>query len=439
MTKLILNKPTLDQIVADPSCMDDYDPNAMSVAQARAFIAQFLQPVTETETVSVRDSLNRILSAPIVSPCSVPAHNNSAMDGFAFRFEDAQKDNISLQLKIIGTAYAGRPFTGVVRTGECVKVMTGAVIPQGADVVEMQERTTLNVANITLNQPVKLGQHIRLAGEDLAQNQTVLAKGHYMQPADLGLIASLGIGEVQVYRKLKVAFFSTGDELVGVGTPLQAGQIYDSNRYTLHGMLSQLNVQMSDLGNVPDAPELLEKALLQASSSNDVVITSGGVSVGEADYMKDLLAKHGQVLFWKINMKPGRPLAYGKIGQNNNKQAHYFGLPGNPVSAMVTFYQFAQPALQAISGAACRPVPFFNVECTEAIIKATGRTEFQRGILFEVAEDGHVVWKVKPLPNQGSGVLSSMSAANCFIVLDETVGNCEAGTTVKVQTLDSFI
>ena len=425
-----MTKPTLNKIAADPSCMDDYDPNAMSVAQARAFIAQFLQPITEAETVSVRDSLSRTLATEIVSPCNVPAHNNSAMDGFAFRFADAAK-----QLKIIGTAFAGRPFTGEVEAGECVKVMTGAVIPQGADTVEMQERTVLNGVNITLNQTVKLGQHIRLAGEDLVQNQTVLTKGHKMQPADLGLIASLGIGEVQVFRQLKVAFFSTGDELVGVGTPLQAGQIYDSNRYTLFGMLSRLNVQMSDLGNVSDDPELLEKTLLQASLNNDVVITSGGVSVGEADYMKALLAKHGQVLFWKINMKPGRPLAYGKIGQNNNKQAHYFGLPGNPVSAMVTFYQFVQPALQAISGVACRPVPFFNVECTEPIKKATGRTEFQRGILFEE----NATWKVKPLPNQGSGVLSSMSAANCFIVMDETIGNCEAGTTVCVQTLDSFI
>lgn len=197
-------------------------------------------------------------------------------------------------------------------------------------------------------------------------------------------------------------------------------------------------MQISDLGNIPDNPKLLETSLLNAAHHNDVVITSGGVSVGEADYMKSLLAKLGQVLFWKVNMKPGRPLAYGKLGQNNIR-AHYFGLPGNPVSAMVTFYQFVQPALQAISGALSTPVPFFYVECTENIKKATGRTEFQRGILFEDVRDGHAVWKVKPLPNQGSGVLSSMSAANCFIVLDESVGNFEAGAIVRVQTLDSFI
>lgn len=429
MTKPILNKPTLDQIASNPSCMDDYDPNAMSVAQARQFIQQFLSPVVATETVSVRNSLGRVLATDIISPSNVPNHNNSAMDGFAFKYSDHLKT-----LKLIGISFAGKAFEGVVNPGECVKIMTGAVIPTGADTVVMQERIAIKSDRITLLDAPKQGLNVRLAGEDLKLDQTVLAKGNVMKPVDLGLIASLGIGEVQVYRQLKVAFFSTGDELVGVGTPLQAGQIYDSNRYTLYGMLSRLNVQMNDLGSVPDDPALLEKTLLEASHNNDVVITSGGVSVGEADYMKALLAKHGQVLFWKINMKPGRPLAYGKI-----QNSHYFGLPGNPVSAMVTFYQFVQPALQTISGEAYRAVPFFNVECTEAIKKATGRTEFQRGILFEDVNTGSGTWKVKPLPNQGSGVLSSMSAANCFIVLDETVGNCEAGAVLRVQLLDSFI
>jgi molybdopterin molybdotransferase len=420
-----MTKPTLNQIATDPSCMDDYDPNAMSVAQARAFIAQFLQPVTETETLPIRKSLGRVLAADIISPSNVPNHNNSAMDGFAFKHSDGIKI-----IKVIGTAFAGKPFEGIVKAGECVKIMTGAVIPPGTDTVIMQEKTATKSDCITLlDTPVK-GANVRLAGEDLSLGQTVLAKGQHLKPADLGLIASLGVSEVQVYRQLKVAFFSTGDELVSVGKKLEEGQIYDSNRYTLFGMLSRLGVVISDLGNVPDDPNLLEKTLLKAASENDVVITSGGVSVGEADYMKALLAKHGQVLFWKINMKPGRPLAYGKISN-----AHYFGLPGNPVSAMVTFYQFVQPALQALSGEASRALPIFQVTCVTPIKKATGRTEFQRGVLFEDAGE----WKVKPLPNQGSGVLSSMSAANCFIVLDETVGNCEAGEIVKVQTLDSFI
>jgi molybdopterin molybdotransferase len=421
----MIHKTTLSKLATDPSCMDDYDPNAMSVAQARAFIQQFLQPVTETENVSTMQSLGRVLAADIISPSNVPNHNNSAMDGFAFKHSDGIKI-----IKVIGTAFAGKPFEGTVKAGECVKIMTGAVIPQGTDTVIMQEKTATKSDCITLLDTPTKGANVRLAGEDLSIGQTVLAKGNAMKPADIGLVASLGIADVQVFRPLKVAFFSTGDELVGVGTPLKEGQIHDSNRYTLFGMLSRFGALISDLGNVPDKPDLLEKTLLKAASENDVVITSGGVSVGEADYMKALLAKHGQVLFWKINMKPGRPLAYGKI-----QNAHYFGLPGNPVSAMVTFYQFVQPALQALSGAAYRSVPFFRVECVAPIKKATGRTEFQRGILFE--SDG--TWKVKPLPNQGSGVLSSMSAANCFIVLDETVGNCQAGELVNVQLLEGII
>ena len=429
-----MTKPDLSQLAQDPSCMDDYDPNAMSVAQAQSFIQQFLSPVTEVETLPIRASLSRVLAGNIVSPCNVPAHDNSAMDGIAFRFADA-----TLPLKLIGTAFAGRPFAQKIGAGECVKIMTGAVIPQGADMVEMQERVTWKGETATLQQTtmqtLRQNQHVRRTGEDLANGQTVLTRGNAMKPADIGLLASLGIAEVQVFRKLKVAFFSTGDELVSVGDKLAEGHIYDSNRYTLFGMLSKLGAEMSDLGNIPDDPSLLEETLLKAAQNNDVVITSGGVSVGEADFMKALLAKHGQVLFWKINMKPGRPLAYGKIS-TKNKTAHYFGLPGNPVSAMVTFYQFVQPALRALSGAACRPMPLFSVKCTLPIKKMTGRTEFQRGILTQ-SESGE--WTVAPLPNQGSGVLSSMSAANCFIVLGESTGNCEAGALVDVQLLEGII
>jgi molybdopterin molybdotransferase len=427
----MINKTTLSKLAIDPSCMDDYDPNAMSVSQARQFIQQFLSPVIETENIATMHALGRVLAADIVSPSNVPNHNNSAMDGFAFKFSAHSKT-----LKVIGTAFAGKAFEGIVNAGECVKIMTGAVVPSGADTVVMQERIAIKSDRITLLDDPKQGANVRLAGEDLKIGQTVLAKGSILKPADLGLIASLGIAEASVYRKLKVAFFSTGDELKSVGEKLEEGQIYDSNRYTLFGMLSRLNVLISDLGVVPDKPDLLEKTLLKAAKENDVVITSGGVSVGEADFMKGLLDKHGQVLFWKINMKPGRPLAYGKVGDLNNMAgAHYFGLPGNPVSAMVTFYQFVREALICLMGSAAKPLPMFRVECTEAIKKATGRTEFQRGILFEA--DG--AWKVKPLPNQGSGVLSSMSAANCFIVLDETVGNCEAGIMVNVQLLEGII
>ena len=424
-----MTKLNLSQLAQDPSCMDDYDPNAMSVTQARQFIQQFLSPVVETETVATMQALGRVLAADIVSPSNVPNHNNSAMDGYAFKYSEGIKI-----IKIIGTAFAGKAFEGIVKAGECVKIMTGAVIPEGADTVVMQERIAIKSDCITLLEvPIK-GVNVRLAGEDLKIGQTVLASGHVLKPADLGLAASLGINEISVFRKLKVAFFSTGDELVSVGKLLAIGQIYDSNRYTIFGMLSRLGVEISDLGVVPDKPALLEATLLKAANENDVVITSGGVSVGEADYMKGLLAKHGQVLFWKINMKPGRPLAYGKVAN-----AHYFGLPGNPVSAMVTFYQFVREALICLMGSNIKPFPMFKVECTESIKKMTGRTEFQRGILYEGVGVDSGTWKVKPLPNQGSGVLSSMSAANCFIVLDDTVGNCEAGKMVNVQLLEGII
>lgn len=420
-----MTKPTLNQLATNPSCMDDYDPNAMSVQQARDFIQQFLDPVTETEILPIRESLNHILAEDVVSPSNVPNYNNSAMDGFAFKYSEGIK-----MIKIIGTAFAGKPFNGEIKASECVKIMTGAVIPNGADTVVMQEKTVNKGEYINLLEAPKAGSNIRLAGEDLKKGQHVLVKGHKMNAADLGLLASLGIAEVATYRQLKVAFFSTGDELVSVGSPLKEGQIYDSNRYTIYGMLHQLNIEVVDLGAIPDNPSLLEDTLLKAAHENDVVITSGGVSVGEADYMKMLLAKHGQVMFWKINMKPGRPLAYGKIGH-----AHYFGLPGNPVSTMVTFYQFVKQALLTLMGCKIKPTPILKVECANVIKKAKGRTEFQRGYLYE--DDG--TWKVKALINQGSGILSSMSEANCFIVLPEESDGSEAGALVDVQLFQGTI
>jgi molybdopterin molybdotransferase len=420
-----MTKPTLNQLATNPSCMDDYDPNAMSVQQARDFIQQFLDPVTETEILPIRESLNHILAEDVVSPSNVPNYNNSAMDGFAFKYSEGIK-----MIKIIGTAFAGKPFNGEIKASECVRIMTGAVIPNGADTVVMQEKTVNKGEYINLLEAPKAGSNIRLAGEDLKKGQHVLVKGHKINAADLGLLASLGIAEVATYRQLKVAFFSTGDELVSVGSPLKEGQIYDSNRYTIYGMLHQLNIEVVDLGAIPDNPSLLEDTLLKAAHENDVVITSGGVSVGEADYMKMLLAKHGQVMFWKINMKPGRPLAYGKIGH-----AHYFGLPGNPVSTMVTFYQFVKQALLTLMGCKIKPTPILKVECANVIKKAKGRTEFQRGYLYE--DDG--TWKVKALINQGSGILSSMSEANCFIVLPEESDGSEAGALVDVQLFQGTI
>ena len=435
-----MTKISLSDIVLNPSCMDDYDPNSMPVDKARTFISQFLSPVTIIENLSLRDTLGRVLATDILSPCNVPNHDNSAMDGYAYNAESIVNSHIKADgktsLKVIGTAFAGKAFNDAVSLGECVRIMTGAVMPTATDTVIMQERITTVGNIITLNETQKRGTNVRYAGEDLKLNQVVLAAGHLMRPADLGLIASLGIGELPVFRKLKVAFFSTGDELTQIGQPLATGQIYDSNRYTLYGMLTRLGVEVIDMGVVRDDPALLESALLEAAGQADVILTTGGVSVGEADYMKDLLAKHGQVLFWKIAMKPGRPLAFGKISTGQHT-AHYFGLPGNPVSTMVTFYQFVRDAMLRLMGQDNpKPSPLLNAVCTADIKKLTGRTEFQRGILY-LAGDGH--WQVKPVGSQGSGVLRSMSEANCFIVLDDTVGNIAAGATVQVQILEGII
>ena len=413
------------------SCADDYDPNSMSVDKARRFIRDFLQPVQTKESLALRSSLGRVLAEDILSPYNVPNHNNSAMDGYALNADDlATSGNTTLH--IAGTAFAGQAFEGKVGKGECVRIMTGAVMPAECDTVVIQEHVQVESGRITFGEGVKRGQNLRYAGEDLKLGQAVFAAGHMMRPADLGLIASLGLGEVKVYRKLRVAFFSTGDELASIGQPLEAGQVYDSNRYTLYGMLTRLGVEVIDMGVVRDDPKLLEQALQDAAACADVILTSGGVSVGEADYMKQLLNDLGQVVFWKIAMKPGRPLAYGKIGN-----AHYFGLPGNPVSVMVTFYQFVRDAMLVLMG---QPNPAsvaqLPVICAGNLKKAPGRTEFQRGVLFA---DSNGQWKVQPIGNQGSGVLRSMSEANCFIVLDEHCGNVQSGDIVSVQILDSFI
>jgi molybdopterin molybdotransferase len=353
------------------------------------------------------------------------------MDGYAFNGDSILADGIAT-LRMIGTAFAGKPYDGEVGKDECVRIMTGAVMPAGCDTVIMQEHIQAEGERISFGPGIKRGQNRRLAGEDLRLGQVVLSAGHLMRPADLGLIASLGIGEVRVYRKLRVAFFSTGDELASIGQELHAGQVYDSNRYTLYGMLARLGVEIIDMGVVRDDPQLLENALHEAAACADVILTSGGVSVGEADYMKELLNRLGQVVFWKIAMKPGRPLAYGKIGS-----AHYFGLPGNPVSVMVTFYQFVRDALLVLMGQLQpMPLPLLPAVCTEPIRKMPGRTEFQRGTLF-LDTDGS--WKVRPTGNQGSGILRSMSEANCFIVLEDTIGNIPEGVVVNVQMLEGLV
>ena len=406
----------------------------LPVAEARAAILDQLQPIAGWERVAVRGALGRVLAEDIIAPYNVPAHDNSAMDGYAVRAADLSAEG-EAALAVVGTAFAGRPFSGMVGAGQAVRIMTGAPLPAGVDTVVMQEVTRAADGKVTIPAGQRRGQNVRRAGEDLRAGLPALPAGRLIRPAELGLVASLGIGEVAVRRRLRVAFFSTGNEIATIGTPAAPGQIYDSNRYTIFGMLSRLGFDIIDIGVIRDDPDVLETTLREAAGIADAVITSGGVSVGEADFTRDVMARLGEVLFWKIAMKPGRPMAFGHIGGNDGS-AWLFGLPGNPVAVMVTFYQFARPALMRLAGIDPIPEPpLLPVPCVTPIRKSPGRTEFIRGVLFR----GDTGWQVKSTPAQGSGILSSMADANCFIVLGPAQGNVAEGDTVQVQVLDGLV
>ena len=419
----------MTSILQTVSCLDGYDPDALRVDKAIEAVRACLSPITATEVIGIRQSLGRVLAQDIVPSINVPAHDNSAMDGYALRFSDLRPGETALTE--VGAAFAGRVFEGKVGAGACVRIMTGAVMPAGTDTVVIQELVRQDGKRVVIPPGQKKAQNVRYAGEDLKAGTAVLHGGKALAPADLGLIASLGIGEVTVKRRLKVAFFATGDELASIGAPLKEGEVYDSNRYTLHGMLSRLGVELNDLGVVRDDPKLLEQAFRRASASSDVVITTGGVSVGEADFTRELMAKLGEVLFWKIAMRPGRPMAFGRIGN-----AFLFGLPGNPVAVMVTFYQFVRDALLHLSGRSDDyAIPLLKVKAAAPLRKVPGRTEYQRGVLFR--EDGE--WRVRTTGQQGSGVLRSMSEANCFIVLEHARGKVDAGELVQVQLFEGLV
>ena len=389
-----------------------------------------LAPVEGYQQLALRDALGRVLAEDVASPIDVPAYTNSAMDGYAVRSADLPGDG-ETRLTVVGTAFAGQPFEGPVEAGAAVRIMTGAMLPAGADTVVMQEDAERDGDELTLRPGHKSGQHVRHAGEDIAAGGTALAAGKRLRPAEIGLLASLGVPEVRVRRRLRVAFFSTGDELRSIGEPLEEGQIYDSNRYTLHGMLTRLGVEQLDMGVIPDRREAVEAAFRQAAAVADVVITSGGVSVGEADYVKETLDRMGEVGFWKIAMKPGKPLAFGRVAGTV-----FFGLPGNPVSAMATFYQVVQPALRHMLGErAVLPVAL-HARCAEPLKKRPGRQDFQRGVLCH-DEGGQLV--VTSTGAQGSHVLSSMSQANCFIVLPADSGDVQAGEMVEVQPFEGLV
>ena len=414
------------------SCCDDTHPDpAIRLDEALARILAEVDPVEGGESVPLKDALGRILDEDVHSMVDVPSHTNSAMDGYALRGADLLSDE-ETRLDVIGVAAAGRPFDGVVAAGQCVRILTGAPVPPGADTVVMQEQVVREDDTATIRAGQKHGQHVRKAGEDIAAGSLALPAGTVLMPAELGMLASVGVTEVSVRRRPRVAFFSTGDELRGVGEPLEVGQIYDSNRYTIHGMLTRIGVETIDMGVVRDEPAEVENAFARAAAEADAVVTSGGVSVGDADYVQATLEKMGSVGFWKVAMKPGRPLAFGRVGR-----ALFFGLPGNPVSAMVTFYQLVQPALRAMAGMPDAGPPLtVKAVCAEALRKLPGRREFQRGVL---TRDEHGQLLVRRTGFQGSGVLSSMNVANCFIVLPEEAGPVSAGDTVTVQPFSAFV
>ncbi|MEC4718939.1 molybdopterin molybdotransferase MoeA [Noviherbaspirillum sp. CPCC 100848] len=425
--------PSLSEVI---SCLSDYDPNALPVAQAQRIIRDVVAPVEAVEKVALRSALDRVLAHDIISPINVPQHDNSAMDGYAVRGADLAP-GAPATLQIVATIHAGGRFEGAVQAGQCVRIMTGAPMPAGCDTVVPQEFTQdAGEGRVTIPaDAVKTGDNRRLRGEDLEAGKPALAAGKILRPADLGLLASLGIAEVPVRRRLRVAFFSTGDELRSIGEPLDAGCVYDSNRYTLYGMLKRLGCEIVDMGVVKDDPASLEQAFRIACESADAVITSGGVSVGEADYTKQMMAALGDVTFWTIGMRPGRPMAFGKIS-SNGKSACLFGLPGNPVAVMVTFYFFARDALLRMMGAQPSRLPLMRVASAAPVRKKPGRTEYQRGIV-STDEDG--VQRVRITGAQGSGILRSMSEANCIVVLHHEQDKVQAGDMVDVLLFEGLI
>ncbi len=425
------DKQTDKPIPQKTSCADDWEPSVLSVEEAKNRILEHIDPITGTEKLALRSCLNRFLATDVFSPVDVPAHPNSAMDGYAIAGSDLPVDE-DRHYQIIDTCFAGKPSSSVCREGQVIRIMTGGLIPKGTDTVIMQEQVKISDdGRAIIKSGHKIGQNVRLAGEDIPLNTKVLAKGHQINMADLGILASLGIGELRVFRRPRVAFFSTGDELRSIGETLNEGEIYDSNRYTLYAMLKQQGVDIIDMGVIPDEPDTLKNAFLEATEMSDMVITSGGVSVGEADYIKPTLKALGDISFWKIRMKPGRPLTFGALGQ-----AKFFGLPGNPVAVMVTFLQFVKPALYYLASGKNKPQVTLKAKSLSKLYKRPGRYEFQRGI-FQQNEDGDLV--VKRTGMQGSGILTSMSIANCFILLDENCEGIEEGDHIEIQVFSNTL
>ena len=455
---------TLAQIGSE---LQGYDPQALRADQVLAFLSELALPVTSSQVLPLFGALGRVLAENVIAPLDVPAHDNSAMDGFAFDSQQCVAD-APLQLEVVGTALAGRAWPGQVQAGQALKIMTGAIMPAGLDTVVPQEFVTVMPNNGPFERIVipagllQPGDNRRLRGEDLAKGSKALLKGELLTPARLGLIASLGIKSVKIFRPLRVAYFSTGDEILSLGEAPREGAVYDSNRYTVFALLTRMGCEVIDLGVVRDEPALLEAAFLQAAAQADAIITSGGVSVGEADFTKAMMKKLGDVAFWRVAMRPGRPMAVGRIPKaktanspiqtgassyeknseyiadpaSNAGSAILFGLPGNPVAVMVTFLAFVRPALLQMMGVTSAPPPMLKAFSDEPMRKKPGRTEYQRGWV-STAPDGTL--HVKTTGSQGSGVLRSMAEANGLIVLNHAQGNVATGDAVDVMMFDGVI
>ncbi len=427
----ITSKPVQTIKVKQGGC-DDHALLAglLTLEQARTKMLDSIAPITDTTEVATMDAFGYVLAENIVSPVNVPNYKNSAMDGYAIKAADLPATDSKL-FKLVGTSWAGKPYAGKVNSNECIRIMTGAKLPDDVDTVIMQEHITLQAENILISTGHKAEQNVRCAGEDIQKGALVLSKGKLINAAEMGLIASLGFAKVSVLRKLKVSFFSTGDELKGVGETLEDGQIFDSNRYTIYGMLQKLNVDINDMGVIPDDRKKIEAAFLEAAERSDVIITSGGVSVGDADYVKETLEKLGQINFWKLAIKPGKPLAFGKVNE-----AMFLGLPGNPVSVMATYYQLGLPAIQHLSGNQNYTQVIAKARVTEPFYKRPGRLDFQRAI-FSYDNNGELI--IKGVGMQASHILSGMSLANCFAIIPAESGTVYPGEVIEIQPFEGLI
>jgi len=433
MTRPTPDLQPMSSLTALGEQLTGYDPNGLRAETVLAFLEKMVCGANGSEPVAIFQALDRVLAQDVISPISVPPHDNSAMDGYAFNGQDLPRMQT---LQVMGTAYAGKTWPRPLLQGQCVKIMTGAIMPGGSDTVIPQELVTFDGDTIQIAAGIlQRGDNRRLCGEDVKAGQAALPSGTRLGPAACGLLASLGIQQVNVRPRLKVAYFSTGNEILSLGQAPREGAVYDSNRYTVHGMLTRMGCEVIDMGVVQDDPDVLETAFRQAAGQADVIITSGGVSVGEADYTKAMMRKLGDVAFWRIAMRPGRPMAVGRISQGE-RACILFGLPGNPVAVMVTFLAFVRPTLERMMGMQRPPLPLLKARSQEVLRKKPGRTEYQRGI---VGTSPHGELQVITTGNQGSGVLSSMVQANGLIVLHHEQQTIQKGDWVDVMMFDGFI